>query len=107
MRLGAPYPIAARDMLFARYDDWGAKEGGHITFSIEHEDFPHFPKVVRAEILLTGTKVQANEANTEVQVTYLAQINLRGSIPGWMANLWSDGFVQELKSYHKIIQNKN
>jgi hypothetical protein len=67
------FPIASRDMVFARHDYWGEREGHFVAYSIVKEDFPKFPKVVRSEIIVSGIKLVANEANDEVKLTYISK----------------------------------
>jgi hypothetical protein len=69
MRTTPSFPVAGRDFVVARYDLWGEKEGSVIVFSIEHEDLPKFPKVVRGEIIVSGMYVKENEAGNEVSYT--------------------------------------
>ena len=67
------FPIAARDFIFARYDNWGEKQGQYFAYSIQREDFPKTPKTVRGEIIVTGCYVEANDANNEVKLTYIGK----------------------------------
>jgi hypothetical protein len=45
------FPVAARDFLLTQNNIWGDKKSLILSYSITHEDYPKFPKVVRAQLL--------------------------------------------------------
>ena len=68
-RTSASFPVSSRDFIFARHDDWTEKEGRFYIYSIEHEDYPKFPKAVRGSINVCG-HVTTNNDDTEVKFVY-------------------------------------
>jgi hypothetical protein len=67
------FPVAARDFVMSRYDEWHEKTGGYVTFSFEHPDFPKFPKVVRGHTYISAASLVENEAGTETSWTFASK----------------------------------
>lgn len=67
------FPMAPRDFLFARYDNWGERQGQFFAYSIQREDYPKVPKIVRGEIMVSGIIVEGNETDDEVKLTYIGK----------------------------------
>ena len=95
------FPVAARDVVIARFDHWNEKDAMVITFSIVHDDFPKFPKCVRAEVIVSAMIFQESEDGTETTYKTVTQTDPAGNVPLWMVNRWGDGFVEEAKKLHK------
>lgn len=95
------FPVAGRDLIIAKYDEWNEKDALIVAVSVEHEDYPKFPKVVRAQIIVTAALMKENEAGTEVAYTLVSQTDPAGSVPLWMVNKWNTGYIDEMKRLHK------
>jgi hypothetical protein len=78
-KVKTPWPVSPRDMccIVSR-----ASEDGEyaVMASVEDASVPAISGNVRAELWISGWKVR--ETETGVQVTYITQIDLKGSIPG-------------------------
>ena len=45
------FPVADRELLFSRFDNYSPQFSYYVAFSIEREDHPPNPKYVRANMM--------------------------------------------------------
>ncbi|XP_040525328.1 START domain-containing protein 10-like isoform X2 [Gallus gallus] len=96
-----PKPLKNRDVVMLRA--WQVEDGYHtiINFSVKHPKYPPRKDLVRAVCLLTGYLVHSTGPNS-CSLTYLAQVDPKGSLPKWVVNKASQYLVpQMLKKLHK------
>ncbi|XP_015715555.1 START domain-containing protein 10-like [Coturnix japonica] len=96
-----PKPLKNRDVVMLRA--WQVEDGYHtiINFSVKHPKYPPRKDMVRAVCLLTGYLVHSTGPNS-CSLTYLAQVDPKGSLPKWVVNKASQYLVpQMLKKLHK------
>ncbi|NXL92151.1 STA10 protein, partial [Alectura lathami] len=96
-----PKPLKNRDVVTLRA--WQVEDGYHtiINFSVKHPKYPPRKDLVRAVSFLTGYLVHSTGPNS-CSLTYLAQVDPKGSLPKWVVNKASQYLVpQMLKKLHK------
>uniref|UniRef100_A0A8C3BT84 START domain-containing protein 10 n=1 Tax=Cairina moschata TaxID=8855 RepID=A0A8C3BT84_CAIMO len=96
-----PKPLKNRDVVTLRA--WQVEDGCHtiISFSVKHPKYPPRKDLVRAVALLMGYLV-CPTGPSSCRLTYLAQVDPKGSLPKWVVNKVSQYLVpQMLKRLHK------
>ncbi|XP_040428692.1 START domain-containing protein 10-like [Cygnus olor] len=96
-----PKPLKNRDVVTLRA--WQVEDGYHtiINFSVKHPKYPPRKDLVRAVALLMGYLVRSTGPSS-CSLTYLAQVDPKGSLPKWVVNKVSQYLVpQMLKKLHK------
>nr|XP_013800164.1 PREDICTED: PCTP-like protein [Apteryx mantelli mantelli] len=96
-----PKPLKNRDVVTLR--SWQVQDGYHaiINFSVKHPKYPPRKDLVRAVSLLTGYLVHSTGPSS-CSLTYLAQVDPKGSLPKWVVNKASQYLApQMLKKLHK------
>jgi len=76
--------VSIRDCVMATHQVNRENEILLCGYSIERDDYPPKKGFVRMNMLLYGVKIQKNKEG--VLVTYLYQLDLKGSIPIWVMN---------------------
>ncbi|XP_062440737.1 START domain-containing protein 10-like isoform X1 [Rhea pennata] len=96
-----PKPLKNRDVVTLR--SWQVQDGYHaiINFSVKHPKYPPRKDLVRAVSLLTGYLVHSTGPSS-CSLTYLAQVDPKGSLPKWVVNKASQYLApQMMKKLHK------
>uniref|UniRef100_A0A6J0UTU3 START domain-containing protein 10-like isoform X1 n=1 Tax=Pogona vitticeps TaxID=103695 RepID=A0A6J0UTU3_9SAUR len=96
-----PKPLKNRDVVTLR--SWRVLDKSYmiINFSVKHPKYPPRKDLVRAVSLLTGYLVQSTGPNS-CSLTYLAQVDPKGSLPKWVVNKASQYLAPKLmKKLHK------
>lgn len=80
-----PKPLKNRDVITLR--SWLPMGTDYIimNYSVKHPKYPPKKDLVRAVSIQTGYLIQSNGAKT-CTLTYLAQVDPRGSLPKWVVN---------------------
>lgn len=78
---------------------WQVEDGYHtiINFSVKHPKYPPRKDLVRAVCLLTGYLVHSTGPNS-CSLTYLAQVDPKGSLPKWVVNKASQYLVPQVSA---------
>lgn len=96
-----PKPLKNRDVITLR--SWLPLENDYIimNYSVKHPKYPPKKDLVRAVSILTGYLIQRDSA-TSCTLTYLAQVDPRGSLPKWVVNKSSQFLAPKaMKRIHK------
>lgn len=96
-----PKPLKNRDVVTLR--SWQILDQSYIiiNFSVKHLKYPPRKDLVRAVSLLAGYLVQSTGPNSSI-LTYLAQVDPKGSLPKWVVNKASQYLAPKLmKKIHK------
>ncbi|XP_066496145.1 START domain-containing protein 10-like [Tiliqua scincoides] len=96
-----PKPLKNRDVVTLR--SWQVLDKSYIiiNFSVKHLKYPPRKDLVRAVSLLAGYLVQSTGPNSCI-LTYLAQVDPKGSLPKWVVNKASQYLAPKLmKKLHK------
>ncbi|XP_068103734.1 START domain-containing protein 10-like [Hyperolius riggenbachi] len=96
-----PKPLKNRDVVTLR--SWLVLPDCYIiiNFSVKHNMYPPRKDLVRAVSLLAGYLVKSN-GPTSSTLTYLAQVDPRGSLPKWVVNKSSQYLAPKvLRKLHK------
>lgn len=81
-KVKTPWPITPRDMCTIVRRVREENETDYVVMaSVEDDSVPEMSGNVRAELLISGWKV-AKTTTGSIEVTYITQIDLKGSIPG-------------------------
>jgi len=81
--------VSNRDFMLFASEVW-MKSGDFavVTNSIEHPDFPPAPGFVRGVVKNSGLYVEeCGQGDRECIVTYVVQLDPKGMIPSWVANI--------------------
>ncbi|XP_034290897.1 START domain-containing protein 10-like isoform X3 [Pantherophis guttatus] len=80
-----PKPLKNRDVVTLR--SWRVLDKSYVilNFSVKHQKYPPRKDLVRAVSLLAGYLVQPTGPNS-CCLTYLAQVDPKGSLPKWVVN---------------------
>lgn len=79
-KVKTPWPVSPRDMCCIVSRVHEPSTNYFVMASVQDDQVPEISGNVRAHLLISGWKVQ--ETDTGIQVTYITQIDLKGSIPG-------------------------
>ncbi|KAM4696745.1 START domain-containing protein 10-like [Rhinophrynus dorsalis] len=96
-----PKPLKNRDVVTLR--SWLVLPDCYmiINFSVKHKMYPPRKDVVRAVSLLAGYFIESTGSSSSI-LTYLAQVDPRGSLPKWVVNKSSQYLAPKiLKKLHK------
>ncbi|XP_053129627.1 START domain-containing protein 10-like [Hemicordylus capensis] len=90
-----PKPLKNRDVVTLR--SWQVLDNSYviINFSVKHPKYPPRKDLVRAVSLLAGYLVQSTGPDSCV-LTYLAQVDPKGSLPKWVVNKASQYLAPKL-----------
>nr|XP_033805533.1 START domain-containing protein 10 [Geotrypetes seraphini] len=80
-----PKPLKNRDVITLR--SWLPMGADYIimNYSVKHAKYPPRKDMVRAVSIQTGYLIQSNGV-TNCTITYLAQVDPKGSLPKWVVN---------------------
>ncbi|XP_060799401.1 START domain-containing protein 10 [Neoarius graeffei] len=80
-----PKPLKNRDVITLR--SWLPIGSDYIimNYSVKHQNYPPKKELVRAVSIQTGYLIQSNGPSS-CTLTYLAQVDPRGSLPKWVVN---------------------
>ncbi|KAI8990137.1 hypothetical protein BDB01DRAFT_780138 [Pilobolus umbonatus] len=84
VKLRIPWPLTARDMCAVSLRDVSADECYVVMTSVEDERVPHKSGCVRANLFISGWKVQKVEEG--IKLSYITQVDFAGSIPTSFVN---------------------
>ncbi|XP_062998214.1 START domain-containing protein 10-like [Elgaria multicarinata webbii] len=96
-----PKPLKNRDVVTLR--SWQVLDNSYIilNFSVKHPKYPPRKDLVRAVSLSAGYLVQPTGPNS-CSLTYLAQVDPKGSLPKWVVNKASQFLAPKvMKKMHK------
>ncbi|KAL2096272.1 hypothetical protein ACEWY4_008420 [Coilia grayii] len=96
-----PKPLKNRDVVALR--SWLPVEDGYIimNYSVKHPEFPAKKDLVRAVSIQTGYFIQSLGPSS-CTLTYLAQVDPKGSLPKWVVNKSSQLLApMTMKRIHK------
>ncbi|XP_063288270.1 START domain-containing protein 10-like [Pelobates fuscus] len=96
-----PKPLKNRDVVTLR--SWLLLDDCYmiINFSVKHSSYPPRKDLVRAVSLLAGYLIKITGPNSCI-LTYLAQVDPRGSLPKWVVNKSSQFLAPKiLRKMHK------
>ncbi|XP_069468560.1 START domain-containing protein 10-like isoform X2 [Ambystoma mexicanum] len=100
-----PKPLKNRDVVTLR--SWLVVDKYHmiVNISVKHPDFPPRKDLVRAVSLLAGYLITSTGPNSCI-LTYLAQVDPKGSLPKWVVNKSSQFLAPRvLKKIYKACLN--
>ncbi|XP_008112876.2 START domain-containing protein 10 [Anolis carolinensis] len=97
-----PKPLRNRDVVTLR--SWRVLEDKSyviLNFSVKHPKYPPRKDLVRAVSILAGYLVEPTGTNS-CRLTYLAQVDPKGSLPKWVVNKASQYLAPKMmKKMHK------
>lgn len=101
------WPMSHRESVCAR----GGKalgDGRYLQWetSISHPDYPEQSSVVRTAVHLACFFFEPHPDEHTTEVTYIANVEIGGSVPKWIVNLASTKACDRLLSFRRIAQEK-
>ena len=107
------WPMANRQSLTARGGKKLDEESGtwvQWETSVKHNSVPEKSSPVRTRVNLVCFFFEPEALDTDAQhtkATYIADVEMGGSIPQWLENLASSKACDRLISFRKMAQQKN
>jgi hypothetical protein len=100
------FPFSKRDFIYTRYDFINEEtKAGILLFSIERDDLPPVPKVVRGIILTSGTLIeQDSKDHSYTLLSQISHVDLQGNFPLWLMNKMHFESLREIKRMAKKLE---
>ncbi len=100
------WPISDRETVTARGGRKWQDKWVQFECSIDHPDYPVQSSPVRAQVNKACFVFEPLEGDC-VRATYLADLDMGGSIPGWLVSLGDSKACDRIVSFRRIAQEKN